>query len=109
MLKMDDIILTQQLKIVYEFKNNLLPSELQNLFTYSSDVHIHETVSASNDYLFIPRILTVDHGNQSLKYKGPFLWNKMFKVNPKIKECKSVSHLKYILKKHFLACYEKTE
>ena len=39
LLKVRDIIKSQQLKLVYDFYNNVLPTDLQNLFTFSSDIH----------------------------------------------------------------------
>ena len=39
LLKVRDIIKSQQLKLVYDFYNNVLPTDLQNLFIFSSDIH----------------------------------------------------------------------
>ena len=105
-LKMDDIIKTQQLKLIYEFKNNILPSDLMNLFKTINNVYNYETRSNDNKRLFIPEILTTTYGTKSLKYQGPLLWNKISKTNPKINEIKSSKRLKYVIKSHYLASYE---
>ena len=106
LLKVDEIIKIQQLKLIYEFKINMLPFELQNLFKFSSDIHTYETSSSSREHLFIPQISTEKYGNKSIKYQGPYLWNKMSKIIPIINRIKSSSHLKTIIKKHFLMTYE---
>ena len=54
MLKVDDIITSQQLKIIFEFKNNKLPSEVHKLFALTNQNHNYETSSSSKDFLFIP-------------------------------------------------------
>ena len=106
MLKMDDIIKTQQLKLVYEFKNNILPYDLMNLFKTINNVYNYKTRSNDNKRLFIPEIHTTTYGNKSLKYQGPLLWNKISKTNPIINEIKSSKRLKKVLKSHYLASYE---
>ena len=105
LLKVDDIIKVQQLKLVYEFKTNRLPLEVQNLFKLSSAIHTYETSSSSREFLFIPQISTANYGNKSLKYQGPYLWNIISKSIPEINQIKTITHLKYVLKKHFLLSY----
>ena len=75
LLKVRDIIKFHQLKLVYGFYNNLLPTELQNLFVLDSDVHNYETRSATHHLLHIPRINTSSFGNKSIKYTCPISWN----------------------------------
>ena len=115
LLKVRDIIKSQQLKLVYEFYNNLLPTDLQSLFDYDNEVHNYPTTSASKHLLHIPRIYTTTYGNKSIKYHCPILWNATVKSNipidNKIKnnisiyEIHSISQLKKTLKKHFFYCY----
>ena len=75
LLKIHDIIKIQQLKLVYSFYTNLLPSELKNLFVLSNDIHNHATKSISQNLLHIPRINTSTYGNKSIKYTGSIVWN----------------------------------
>ena len=79
LLKVRDIIKSQQLKFVYEFYKNLLPTNLQSLFEFGSDVHNYQTNSASKHLLHIPRIFAVTYGNKSIKYHCPLIWNATVK------------------------------
>ena len=117
LLKVRDIIESQQLKLVYEFYDNLLPTDLQTLFTFSSDIHTTNFVlnSARKNFVHIPSINTVTYGNKSIKYHCAELWNEKFKNgitidsevknNVSIDQIFNVSHFKRILKKHFIHRY----
>ena len=105
LLKVDDIIKSQQLKLIFEFKNNRLPLELQKLFKFTNQKHNYGTTSASKEFLFIPQINTVSYGNKSIKYGGPYLWNEICKNNPTLNNVKTIFQLKRFLKKHFLFQY----
>ena len=102
---MDDIIKIQQLKLIFEFKSNLLPSELNKLFKLTNQNHNYETSSSFKDFLFIPEINTVCYGNKSIKYRGPYLWNETCKNNPSLNEVKSTIQLKKNLKNYFISRY----
>ena len=52
-LKFCDIIEFQQLKLVFEFHNNQLPSEIQSLFLLDSDTHHYQNISASYHFFAI--------------------------------------------------------
>ncbi len=115
LLKVRDIIKSQQLKLGYEFYENLLPNDLQSLFIYDSDVHNYQTNSASKHLLHVPRIHTVTYGNKSIKYHCPILWNatvknhiavdNSIKNNVAIDQIHNIYQFKRTLKKHFLYCY----
>ena len=115
LLKIRDIIKSQQLKVAYEFYKNLLPTDLNNLFEFDSDIHNYPTHSASNYLLHIPRIYTTTYGNKSIKYQCPILWNTTIKnniaIDNKIANNISIDQLHHIyqfkrtLKKHFLHGY----
>ena len=79
-LKARDVIKLQQLKLIYEFKQDLLPDDLQSLFKLDTDVHNYETCSSSKKLLHIPEIHSLTYGNKSIKYHCPYLWNSMFKI-----------------------------
>ena len=112
LLKVRDIIKSQQLKLVFEFRKNLLPIELQKLFKLASDVHHYDTISASNHLLHIAGILTSTYGRNSIKFQCPALWNitvkKGISINNNVKNnididsIHNVHQFKNILKKHFL-------
>ena len=65
LLKVRDVIKSQQLKLAYEFFINTLPSDLQNLFKLSSDSHTTQMKlnSAYKKHFYIPQIKTVTYGN----------------------------------------------
>ena len=115
LLKVRDIIKSQQLKLVFEFCNNLLPIELENTFKFVSNVHNYNTISASNNLLYIPRIFTSTYGRKSIKFRCPILWNYTVKNgisidnnaknNVAIDSILNVYRFKMLLKKHFLYKY----
>ena len=102
-----DVVKLHQLKLVFEFLNNALPTNLQNLFTLSSDIHSYET----NRLLHIPSISTSTYGINSIRYKVPVLWNNLFKRgvtvdnnltnNVSIDQIHNVYQFKRLFKKHF--------
>ena len=73
-LKVRDVIKLNQLKLVYEFFGNVLPSDLQNLFTLSSDIHNYFL----RRRLHVPGVSTSTYGKLSIKYSCPVLWNSTF-------------------------------
>ena len=81
LLKVRDIIRCQQLKLVYDFCRNMLPTILQDLFIFSADVHSTnlELNSFRKRLLHIPSIKTVTYGNKSLKFHCADLWNATFR------------------------------
>ena len=117
LLKVRDIIESQQLKLVYDFYDNRLPTDLKSLFIFSSDIHTtnFELNSARKNFIHIPSIKTVTYGNKSIKFHCAELWNEKFKNgiaidedvnhNVKVNQIHNVSHFKRVLKKHFLYSY----
>ena len=94
LLKVEEIITTNQLKLIYEFRNNILPY-----------LHKYETSSTSVYHLCFPKINTTTYGSKSIKYQGPFIWNKMMKQKVAINKSKSIKRFKSTLPKHYLASY----
>ena len=81
LVKVRDLISMNQLKLVYDFHNNHLPSDLMSLFVLSSDVHTQsrDLNSTINRLLHIPAVKTTTYGLVSIKYQCAKLWNSMFK------------------------------
>ena len=110
-LKVRDIIKSQQLKLVYEFLNNSLPTDLQHLFILSSDIHNYQLYRL----LHVPRIFTSTYGNKSIKFYCANLWNSTFKrglaidsnVNHNVccDHINSLFQFKQLIKKHFFYLY----
>ena len=110
-LKVRDVIKLYQLKLVYDFFDNRLPTDLMTLFKKSSDIHNYQLRRS----LHVPSISTSTYGNFSIKFRCPVLWNKTFEkgiavdndVKNNVKEELILSNhqFKRILKKHFFFSY----
>ena len=105
-IKFTDIIVIGQLKLIFKFKQNALPSDLLNLFNLNSDISSQNSRNVSNEGIFIPRIFSTDHGNKSLKFSAPSLWNNYIK-DPEFCVINNFNTLKIYLKKIFLKSYAK--
>ena len=115
LLKVRDIIKSQQLKLAFEFYKNLLPTNIQGLFKLDRDIHHYGTNSSVKHLMHIPEIHTSTYGNKSIKYRCPILWNSLVKkdiaINDKIENNVSITrinnihHFKRTLKKHYLHSY----
>ena len=75
LLKFQDIIKLEQMKIIFEFKSNSLPPDLNNLFQENKEINCHFTRNVTKEGLFIPQIRTKTYGSKSLKYSAAVLWN----------------------------------
>ena len=118
-LKVRDVIKLYQLKLVYDFLNNRLPSDLMSLFRRSSDVHQTQVLNSSvNNHLYIPRIRTSTYGNKSIRYHCAKLWNEVFKNGSiqvkdirekhshiQLENMKNVFSFTNALKRHFIYHY----
>ena len=110
-LKVRDVILLHQLKLVYDFFANKLPIDLMSLLKKGSEVHNYQL----RRRVHVPHISTSTYGNLSVKYHCPVLWNRIFekgiavdkdvKNNIKDEQILSIHHFKRILKKHYLFSY----
>ena len=118
LLKVREIIKTNQLKVVYDFYQKKLPDDLMSLFILSSNIHSTNQAlnSAINNLIHIPSFDTVTYGRNSIKFHCAKLWNSMFPTgfiqvdNDRSKDVhltkiNSIHYFKKILKKHFLYKY----
>ena len=60
----------EQLKLVFQFKHKMLPTDILNLLKLNSVVSSQCTRNVFNEGLFVPRIYTTC-GNKSLRYSAP--------------------------------------
>ena len=104
LLKLDDIIESSRLQLIFEFTNKNLSEDLCNLFNFTVDVHTHNT-RVMHKGLFIPSINTSNFGNKSLRFSAPMLWNNFIKSYPDILNFKHKSQLKFYLKKIYYSKY----
>ena len=105
LLKLDDIIKNENLKVVFDFKNDKLPSDLLKMFHYSTSIHDHETRNANHDGLYIPSINTTAFGNRSLRYSAPVIWNDLISIDNTINGLKTTRQFKNYTKNYFLSKY----
>ena len=100
-LKFGEIIIIEQMKLIFDFKMNNLPTELMNLFKFNHNVSNYATHNAIKKAIFIPCIITESFGAKSLKYSASLLWNNHLKIDDKINLFNKVGHFKRYLKKYF--------
>ena len=86
LLKLDDIIKFEQLKIVFLFKSGDLPKELNTLFKLN--INTYNTRNASKGRLSIPKINTTSFGIRSLGYSDSVTWNECIKSINDFKDIK---------------------
>ena len=104
LLKFDDIICVEQLKLVFDFKNKKLPIELLDLFKLNSDIISHITRNVSKGGIFIPQVKTTNFGIKSLRCSAAVLWNNFINAN-EIKITEAGISKKY-LKDYFVSLYK---
>ena len=112
LLKVRDVIKSQQLKLIYDYHKNMLPADIHNLFVLISDVHVHDNRYAKY-LLHIPEIQTATYGNKSIKYHCPSIWNNTVRHGISVAADKTVNierinnvfQFKRTTKKHFLYTY----
>ena len=89
LLKLDDIIKFEQLKLVFLFKNGDLPKKLNTLFKL--DINTYSTRNASKGGLSIPKINTTSFGIRSLRYSASVTWDECIKSINDFKDIKSIN------------------
>ena len=80
LLKLDDIITCNKIKLAFDFKNNALPVD-HELFKYCHDVHSYPTHTAFKEGFFVPMIKSTTYGINTLRYSVPVVWNKFSNLN----------------------------
>ena len=118
LLKVREIIKTNQLKVVYDFYQKKLPDDLMSLFILSSNVHSTNQVlnSAINNLIHIPSFDTITYGRNSIKFHCAQLWNNMFPTgfiqiqadrskDVHLTKINTIHYFKKVLKQHFLYKY----
>jgi len=84
-LKITDHVELQNLLLVYDSINNRLPSILNNIYTFTRNIHNYETRNAVNLKLSLPEVNTTIHGLNSINYKSTKAWNKLIDKYPTVK------------------------
>ena len=105
LLKFQDIFKFEQMKLVFEFKTNNLPIDLNNLFQENKEINCHLTRNVAKKGLYIPQIRTKSYGRQSLKYLAAILWNNHLKYDDRINIFTNLKTFKKHLKNFYLSLY----
>ena len=106
LIKLEDIIKIEQLKLVFDFKIKKLPIDLKNLFQLNSEIHTHLTRNVINEGIYVPQINTSSYGNNSIRYSAPVIWNALIKNSNEINNIKTLLKLKLYLKNYYLSKYK---
>ena len=118
LLKVRDVIKTQQLQLVFDFHQNCLPDDLRDLFQLTADIHTTSFAlnSTNRNLLYLPPFKTIAYGKKSIRYQCPKIWNFTFKhgtiqINSdrskdrKLDEINTKQSFKNSLKDHYLYTY----
>ena len=81
LLKLNDIIVLNQLLLANLFNNKVLPDDLKFLFSRAVCIHDHNTRISDTNF-FVPSINSTNYGELSLKYKIPCL-EQIFQIMPR--------------------------
>ena len=99
LLKFKDIYLLNLGKLMFSYKNNLLPQSFNNYFPLTDQVHTRYLRNAGQFYIPYCRTKTKQF---TINYQGPKFFNSL---NPDIRNTPSISSFQSRLKKYFLAFY----
>jgi len=100
LLKIMDICQFQIAFLMFNFTISKLPSMFNSYLTHTSSIHHYSTRSSISGFA-MPSVRTKIR-QRSIKYKGPFVWNKL---STEIKNLPSVSTFKTKLKQYTLDSY----
>ena len=96
-LKLQDIIKFNTLKLIYLYYKDQLPLKIKDIFTTNESVNPYNT--RGGKLLFIPQVNTTHYGIKSLRYNGPVIWNDFFRNTDNNNNLFSTSTSKF---KHYL-------
>ena len=88
-LKLEDIIYSEILRIMLEVKENRAPDCIAKLFSNNTSVHSHFTRLKNYHTFHIPNTNTSQYGLMSLKFKGASIWNDFIGNNPSLNNISS--------------------
>ena len=74
-LKVEDLVIQEILTIVSNFKNNRLPNVFQNYFNWRQANQQMQTRNIGNHMITLAP--QSNYGAQTVKSKGPRLWNQL--------------------------------
>ena len=77
LLKLSDIFEFRLLTFVYDSVNKTSPCCFHGFFLFSSSVHQYSRRQASQGYLYLSRMNSLQYGLKSIRYLGAKLWNAL--------------------------------
>ena len=109
-LKLKDIHTLYICKFVYKWTQGHVPLNFTNWFTYTSQVHQHNTRRShyngvDSKLLYQPFGRTTHYGCKKLQFLAPKMWNN---IGPEIRLEPSIIRFKSHLKKYLLNAYSST-
>ena len=100
-LKFVDIVKLNTLLIVYKARNNILPYNIQNMFSPSTSVHSHNTRSSSKGN-FSVKFCKTKLRSMSISIIGVKLWNQL---DSRFLNATSLSSFRMNLKRFYISSY----
>ena len=105
-LKLTDIVQLNNFLLVHDHYHNNLPAIFNNMFSYTKDLHSHNTRGSKQQNICFPKVNTQTYGINSIKYQSIKFWNTINKTLPNDKlPLKKKSHCKKIISKYILNNY----
>ena len=98
-LKFNDVVDVELMKLMYNHSKNLLPNPIQSLFTLNRDVHHYNTRHRNDPVVISRHYAPLD---KSFLCKAPLLWSAL---DPSIKSCRTINSFKNNLKKSKIRLY----
>ena len=63
--------------LVHDNYHNKLPTTLKNIFSYTKDIHSHNTRGSKQQHLSLPKVNIQTYGINSIKYQSIIFWNSL--------------------------------
>ena len=101
-LKVEDLIRMEQLKLAYQFKKGMLPLNIMEFL--KSNINVYCTRNMEKGGLIVPLIRSVTYDDKTLRYAVPTVWNKYIKLN-NYDSIRSIYHFKSHFKKMVFESY----
>ena len=71
--KLNDLIKIEQINFGFQFKNNLLPSDLTSLF--QPNINAYNTRDMTRGGVSLPHVRSLSYGQRSIRFTIPIVWN----------------------------------
>ena len=71
-----DLYMYEIAKFMYQYVHNMLPSQFNNHFSFTHNIHTHETRNSTSKAMTLTRYST-NRNKNSIKYKGVKIWNSI--------------------------------